>query len=1087
MLSLVRLALRRPYTMAVAAILIMLTGFISVSRMVVDIFPSINIPVVYVAWSYNGLSAEDMERRVVLVSERAYSTTVNGIDHIESLSIPGQGILKIFFQPGTDIGGAIAQIAAQSNAVLRIAPPGMQPPNIIQFNASNVPVVQVTLNSASVPEQQLSDYANNFLRVRLFTIPGLSIPAAFGGRNRQVIVEVDPQKASAKGLSQMDVVNALGATNVIVPAGIARLGSKEYSIQLNSSPKLVEEFNSLPVGVREGVLVTLGDIATVKDSYSQQTNIVRINGQRAAFVPILKHTHASTLEVVDAVRRMLPEVQETAPSGLELKMDFDQSVFVRAAVSNVAKEAVLSSVLVSLMILLFLGSWRNTLVVAASIPLSIFAGMAGLYFTGQTINLMTLGGLALAIGMLVDNATVVMENIHRNQMLGKPVTVAIMEGSAEVIQPLTVATLCICIVFIPVLLLEGASRFLFIPLAITVVLSMLASFVLSFTVVPALARQLLTDHHHQDKASAGFGGRLAAGFAAGFERGFNRVAATFQRSLERVLGSWKFVLGVFAVLLIATAALAPRIGMDFYPSADVGIIKLHVRAPSGNRLEATESVIAEVENKVREIIPPSELRTINVTLGVPGALNLAFVPSDNVSGADSEMLISLKTPHRPSLDYKRLIREKLNAEFPGVIFYFMTADIVSQVLNFGLSAPIDVQIQDQNFERSYAIGQQLLQRMKLIPGIVDAHVSQVLNFPSLQIDVDRQRAVRLGVSQRDVANNLLASLAGSSSISPTYFLNPQNGVNYSVVVNTSVDRLESVSDILAFPANPAVNNVAPAPAVTTPSTLPSAPVTRLGDIATVAPGAVMNAINHFTIQRVIDVAANVEGRDLGGAASEIKQAIADIQKDLPSSTKIFLRGQNEVMENSFRLLGFGLILAIFLVYVVLVVLFQSWLDPFIIMMALPGALVGIIWMLAVTGTTVSVVSLMGAIMSVGISVSNSILVVSFANDLRTRDPALSASAAVMESARTRLRPIMMTALAMIVGMAPMALGLGEAGEQNAPLGRAVIGGLFAATFATLYLVPIFYTLLRKAAPQLHKLDREFELQLENAKGAAVHD
>src|SRR4051812_29553181 len=609
MINLVKTALRRPYTMAVAAMLIMLMGFISVSRMVVDIFPNIDIPVVYVAWSFNGLNAEDMERRVVLVSERAYSTTVNGVDHIESLSIPGQGIIKIYFQQGTDIGGAIAQISAQSNAVLRIAPPGMQPPNIIQFNASNVPVVQVTLNTKTLPEQMLSDYANQFLRLRLFTIPGLSIPSAFGGKQRQIIVEVDPAKASSKGLSQMDVVNAMGVTNVIVPAGIARLGPKEYNIQLNSSPRLVDQFQALPIGIREGVPVLLGDIAKINDSFAQQTNIVRINGQRASFLPILKNSSASTLAVVDAVKAMLPDIQATAPEGLELKMDFDQSVFVRAAVSNVIKEAILSSVLVSLMILVFLGSWRNTVVVAVSIPLSIFAGVVGLFLAGQTINLMTLGGLSLAIGMLVDNATVVMENIHRNQTLGKPLTVAILDGSAEVIQPLTVATLCICIVFFPVVFLTGPARFLFIPLAITVVLAMLASYVLSFTVVPAFARQLLRDEdHHQsaDGEAVGWGRR----FANAFDRGFGKVRDGYGRALEAVLFRRKFVLGCVAVLLAVTGALVPVVGTDFFPQADVGIVKLHVRAPRGNRLEGTEQIMAAVEDRIRKIIPAAELRTI---------------------------------------------------------------------------------------------------------------------------------------------------------------------------------------------------------------------------------------------------------------------------------------------------------------------------------------------------------------------------------------------------------------------------------------------------------------------------------------------
>jgi multidrug efflux pump subunit AcrB len=1083
MINLVKNALRRPYTMAIAAMLIMLMGFISVSRMIVDIFPTIDIPVVYVAWSFNGLNAEDMERRVVLVSERAYSTTVNGIDHIESLSIPGQGILKIYFQQGADIGSAIAQISAQSNAILRIAPPGMQPPNIIQFNASNVPVLQVTLNSKSLPEQMLSDYANQFLRLRLFTIPGVSIPGAFGGKQRQIIVEVDPAKASSKGLSQMDVVNSLGLSNVIVPAGIARLGPKEYNIQLNSSPRLVDQFNALPVGVREGVTVSLGDIAKVSDSFAQQTNIVRINGQRASFVPILKNSTASTIAVVDSVKALLPDIQAVAPEGMELKTDFDQSVFVRSAVSNVVKEAVLSSVLVALMILVFLGSWRNTVVVAVSIPLSIFAGIVGLYLSGQTINLMTLGGLALAIGMLVDNATVVMENIHRNQSLGKPLTVAILDGSAEVIQPLTVATLCICIVFFPVVFLTGPARFLFIPLAITVVLAMLASYVLSFTVVPAFARQLLKDHHHDAGHSPGLGARLAGAF----DRAFDRFREAYGRMLESVLLRRRFVLGAFAVLLALTGALVPVVGTDFFPTSDVGIIKLHVRAPRGNRLEGTEQIMAAVEDKIRTIIPPAELRTINHTIGVPGGLNLAFVPSDNVSGADGEMLISLNKPHRPSEYYRRLIREQLADEFPGTTIYFQTADIVSQVLNFGLAAPISIQIQDQNLQRSYAAAQKLLQMMKRIPGVVDPRIPQVLDFPTLDIEVDRQRAAKLGVVQRDVANNMLTSLAGSTLVSPTYYLNPQNGVNYQVAVNTPLEQLQSVGDILRFPANPPINNIAPAGAVVTPTTVPSAQVTRLGDIATVRPGSTMNAINHYTIQRVVDVNANVEGRDLGSVAAEIKQAIAEVQKDLPSTSKIFLRGQNEVMETSFQLLGFGLILAVILVYAVLVVLFQSWIDPFIIMMAIPGALIGILWTLTLTGTTVNVVSLMGAIMSIGIGVSNSILIVSFANELRARDESLTPTRAVIEAGKTRLRPIMMTALAMIIGMVPMALGLGEAGEQNAPLGRAVIGGLAVATFATLFLVPIFYMLMRRKMPALHTLDQRFAAESAGAStGGLAH-
>jgi multidrug efflux pump subunit AcrB len=675
--------------------------------------------------------------------------------------------------------------------------------------------------------------------------------------------------------------------------------------------------------------------------------------------------------------------------------------------------------------------------------------------------------------MLVDNATVVMENIHRNQSLGKPLTVAILDGSAEVIQPLTVATLCICIVFFPVVFLTGPARFLFIPLAITVVLAMLASYVLSFTVVPAFARQILKDHDHGDSHTPGHNPGIGARLAGAFDRGFDRFRDAYGRSLEAVLLRRKFVLGVFALLVAVTGALFPVVGTDFFPTSDVGIIKLHVRAPRGNRLEGTEQIMAAVEDKIRTIIPPAELRTVNHTIGVSGGLNLAFVPSDNVSGADGEMLISLNKPHKPSDHYRRLIREQLADEFPGTTIYFQTADIVSQVLNFGLAAPISIQIQDQNLQRSYAAAQKLLQMMKRIPGVVDSRIPQVLDFPTLDIEVDRQRAAKLGVAQRDVANNMLTSLAGSTLVNPTYYLNPQNGVNYQVAVSTPLEQLESVNDILSFPANPAINNISPAPAAVTPTTVPTAQVTRLGDIATVRPGSTMNAINHYTIQRVVDVNANVEGRDLGSVAAEIKQAIAEVQKELPSTSKIFLRGQNEVMETSFQLLGFGLILAVVLVYAVLVVLFQSWVDPFIIMMAIPGALIGILWTLTITGTTINVVSLMGAIMSIGIGVSNSILLVSFANDLRARDENLTPMEAVVAAGKTRLRPIMMTALAMIIGMIPMALGLGEGGEQNAPLGRAVIGGLAVATFATLFLVPIFYTLMRRKLPALHTLDQRF--------------
>jgi multidrug efflux pump subunit AcrB len=1068
MLGLVRLALRRPYTSAIAAMLILLMGALSVTRMIVDIFPVIDIPVVLVVWNYNGLTTEDMERRVVFISERAYSTTVNGISRIESQSIPSIGILKVYFQPGTDIGGAIAQISSVNNSILRGAPPGMQPPGVIQFNASNVPVVQMTLSSKTLTEQQIDDYSLNFIRVRLFTIPGLSTPGPFGGKSRQIIVDLDQSRLEAKGFSPVDVVNALQASNVIVPAGTARLGDREYNVQMNSSPTSVERFNALPIGVFNNAPVTIGDVGKVTDSFATQANVVHVNGKRAVYLAILKHADASTIAVVDAAREALPEIQAAAPAGLDLKLDFDQSVFVRAAVQNVIREAIISSILVSVLILVFLGSWRNTVIVSASIPLSIFAGLVGLFLTGNSINLMTLGGLALAIGLLVDNATVTIENIHRHQSLGKPLTVAIIDGSAEVVQPLTVATLAICIVFFPVVLLFGVARFLFIPLAVTVVFCMLASYLLSFSVVPSFARLLLASeaqHHGPPR-----------GFFGAFDRAFGRFRDGYGSLLEGTLRHRGFVLLCAGLLLVVSGGVSTVIGLDFFPSADVGLIKLHFRAPPGTRLERTEALVLQVEDSIRKIIPADELDTINDTVGVPSSFNLAFVPSDNVGAMDAEILISLKPDHHPSIDYIRAIRARLPDQFPGSILYFQTADIVSQVMNFGLSAPIDVQIQDVNFERATVLGKQLLERMRKIPGVADPHLVQVLNYPTLQVDVDRLRAAKLNISQRDVANNVLTSLSSSVLVAPNFFLNPQNNVNYSVAVQTPVDQINSISDMLHTPVSRPDTS-----AVSNPAALPAAPVLRLADVAAVYPKSSLESVNHYTVQREIDIAANVDGRDLGSTAADIQKEINELSKGLPITTKILILGQNDVMQSSFRSLALGMVLAVILVYALLVVLFQSWVDPFIIMMAVPGALIGILWMLALSHTTINVESLMGAIMSIGISVSNSILVVSFANDLRAREE-VGALRAVIEAGRIRLRPVLMTALAMIIGMVPMALGLGEAGEQNAPLGRAVIGGLIVATISTLFIVPIFYTLLRRKPPSLHSLDSRFATEAAGSHG-----
>ncbi len=1075
MMGLVRLALRRPYTSAITAFIIMLGGAMSLTRMIVDIFPIIDIPVVLVAWNYGGLPAEEMERRVVLVAERSYTQNVDGVDKIESQSIAGTGIIKIYFQPGANLGAAMAQITAVNNQALRVMPPGMTPPAVLPFNASSVGVMQMTTSSKTMSEQNIVDYTFNFIRLKLYTVPGIALSAPYGGKGRQIIVDLDPSRMAAKGVAPNDVVLALQASNVIVPAGVARMGEREYNVAMNSSPSAVDQFANLPLVVRNGITVTLGDVAKVGDSYANQTNVVHVNGERATYVTILRHSDASTLAVVEATKAILPEIKAAAPDGLDMSLDFDQSVFVSSAIHNVLEEALISSILVSLMILVFLGSWRNMVIVSASIPLSIFAAMAGLFATGQSINLMTLGGLALAIGLLVDNATVAIENIHRNQSLGKTLTIAILDGCGEVVTPLTVATLAICIVFFPVFLLTGPARFLFIPLGITVVLAMLASFVLTFTVVPTMARMMLTEHHGEP-----------TGFAAWFERVFARLSDAYAGALSACLRNRGFVVVCFFVLLGTSLAVATVAGMDFFPTADVGIIKLHYRAATGTRLEVTEDKVLAVQAKIREIIGNDEIQTINDVMGVPFASNLAMLPSDNVTSADAEILIQLKKGHKPSVDHVRAMRQKLPEAFPGAVFYFQTADIVSQVLNFGLSAPIDIQITDPNFNRSFLIAQKLLVEIAKIPGVVDPHITQVLDYPTLQIEVDRLRAAGLGITQRDVSNNLLVSLSSSSLVAPSYFLNPVNNVNYFVAVRQPMEAIQTVDDLMDLPiSQPQIavpTTVASQFSTMTYAAMPNAPVTRMSDVATIRPRTSFATINHLSVQRVIDVAANVDGRDLGAVSADIRKVIAEASKGLSLATHIDLRGQPEVMDTSFRNLAQGLVIAIILVYALLVVLFQSWVDPFIIMMAVPGALIGIIWMLVLTGTTINVESLMGTIMTVGISVSNSILVVSFANDVRSRH-GVSPFEAVVAAGRTRLRPIMMTALAMILGMIPMAIGAGEAGEQNAPLGRAVIGGLVAATIATLVIVPIFYTLLRRKPPRLHELDSKFA---EESAGADAH-
>jgi multidrug efflux pump subunit AcrB len=1065
----VRLALRRPYTIAVLSALILIFGVLSATRMKVDIFPAIDIPVVIVVWNYPGLSAEDMERRIVLISERAYSTTVDGIEHLDSQSIAGVGTIKVYFQPGADIGAAIAQIGAVSSTASRVMPPGIQPPAIVRYNASNVPVAQLTVSSDTLSEQQLFDYGLNFIRVKLFTVPGLSTPAPYGGKTRQVMVDIDPAKVAAKGLAPQDVVNAVLQSNVLVPAGTAQIGNTEYDVKLNASPETVAAFKDLPVKVVDGAPVMLGDVALVHDGYATQTNITHVDGKRATYLALLKHADASTVAVIDTTKSLLPAIQQAAPEGMKLKLDFDQSIFVRAAISNVLHEAVVSSVLVSLMVLLFLGSWRSVLLVSTSIPLAILVGVGGLFLLGQSFNIMTLGGLALAIGMLVDDATVEVENIHRNRNLGKPLTVAILDGAQQIATPALAATLTICIVFFPVVMLYGPARYLFAPLALSVVIAMLASYLLSRTLVPTLARMLMEHEHHG----------APRGFNAWRERAFDRFQAFYGRLLEVVLAHRAFVL-LAALALVAVTALLPRlVGLDFFPAVDAGQMRIHFRAPIGTRLEETERLLADVEARIRAIVPAEELETINDNIGVPTFYNLAFVGTDNIGSQDAEIRVALKREHHPTAGYQERIRAEVAPAFPGSSLYFQPADIISQVLNFGLSAPIDVQIEGSNLEKSYAIAQGLRDRMRTIAGTRDVRIAQVLDHPALQLDVDRARAAQVGISQRDVANNLLTTLSSSALVQPSFWLNPQNNVNYLVAVQTPTPKMASTGDLLSTPV---AAGTQPLRQATAPRSLGGdAPGTSLylGSVARLRPTADMALINHATVQRVVDVQASAEGRDLGAVAGDIQHQI-DALKDLPPGTRITIHGQSESMRTSFRSLGFGLILAIALVYLLMVVLFQSFVDPLIIMAAVPGALVGILWMLALTHTTLNVESFMGAIMAVGIAVSNSILLVSFANEVRIDQP-LDALAAALEAGKTRLRPVVMTALAMILGMLPMALGTGEGGEQNAPLGRAVIGGLLVATFMTLFVVPVIYSLLRRAPPRAHALDERFERE---ARGAS---
>jgi multidrug efflux pump subunit AcrB len=1078
----VRLALRRPYTVLVSVLAVVLFSGLALTKLRRDVLPNIDIPVVNVIWNYPGLSADDMEKRVVFITERALSTTVGGISRIESQSLFGTGLVRVYFEEGADIGAAIAQINAVCNTALRIMPPGLTPPTILQYNASNVQVAQLTIKSDSLSEQALFDYGLNFLRLRLFTIPGLSTPAPYGGRGRQVMVDLAPLKMQAHGVSAQDVVAALANNNVILPAGQARIGGTSYDVLMNSSPSSIAEFNTMPLKVQNGMTVLLGDVAHIHDGFAVQTNIVHVNGRRATYLSILRKAGASTLTVVDSVRKLLPSIKASAPKGADLSIDFDQSVFVRAAIGSVLREAVIAATLVSLMILFFLGSWRSVVIVCTSIPIALLVGIIGLFVTGQTLNLMTLGGLALAVGMLVDDATVEIENIHRNRLTGKPLTVAILDGAHQVAVPALAATLTICIVFFPVVMLEGPARYLFVSLALAVVFSMIASYLLSRTLVPALARRLLGAQHEGESR-----------FNRWRDRQFERLRGVHRGVLGLCIARRRLFLAGVLVFSVASLLLVKIVGFDFFPSVDTGQMRLHVRAPVGTRIEDTEGIVASVEAEIRRIIPADELDMINDMIGVPTFYNLAFVSTDNVGEQDAEVLVQLAKKHRPSQHYQARIRHELGEKFPDVQTYFMPADVVTQVLNFGVSSMIDIQIEGRDPDAIFGIARTLAAQIRKVPGTEDVRINQVFDHPALRLEIDRQQAMQRNIAFRDVASSVLTSLSSSQLSSPNFWLDPRNGVNYVVAAQTPIVQMASVDDLLGTAVTPAGGLVEASatvgangnPATSGTSTL-GPPVTTapyLGGVARLVPTQDRASISHYTVQPIVDVQASVHGRDLGGATSDI-QKIVDAVKS-PAASRITIRGQAQSMRESFTSFGLGLIVAIALVYLLLIVLFQSMLDPLIIMVAVVGAFVGIAWMLAITGTTLNVESFMGAIMAIGIAVSNSILLVSFANQSRAEDPGLSALDAALNAASTRLRPVLMTALAMVLGMLPMALAFGEGGEQNAPLGRAVIGGLLMATVVTLLVVPTIYVILRRKPPTAHALDERFARESRGAAAGAV--
>jgi CzcA family heavy metal efflux pump len=1016
-------------------------------RTPVDILPEINIPVVSVIWQYQGLSAQEMTDRIVSNTERFLTTTVNDIEHIETQAMDGRAIEKIFFQPNANLPTAIAQVTSTCQTAVRNLPPGTQPPLIIVYSASSVPIMQVGIRGKALPEQALFDYSINFVRPQMTMVKGAAIPYPYGGKQRLVAVDLDPAALQSRSLTAVDVVNAVNAQNLILPAGSAKMGELQYAIGMNGSTDTIGELNNLPIKTVNGATIYLRDVANVRDGFSPQTNIVRQDGVRGTLITIMRNGGTSTLDIVAGIRAVLNKVAKQLPDDLEIQPMFDQSLFVRAAIDGVMREALTAACLTAAMILLFLGNWRTTLVIAISIPLSILCSVITLGALGQTFNLMTLGGLALAVGILVDDATVEIENIDRNLAQGKELKTAILDGASQIAVPAFVSTLCICIVFVPMFFLTGVAKYLFVPLAEAVVFAMLASYILSRTLVPTLVMYLLRGHEHEPHGSGQKRARGIFAFLSGlqqrFEAWFARIREGYHQALEACFHYRRIFITCFLAFCVASMALLFFLGQDFFPSVDAGLFRLHVRARPGLRIEETARLCDQVEQVLRQKIPKEDLVTILDNIGMPySSINNTYSTSGTIGTSDAEILVSLnQEKHRPTEEYVKQLRAELPEMFPGVEFFFQPADIVSQILNFGLPSPIDIQVVGKNTAQNYQIAQRIAGRLRHVAGAADVHVQQLMGAPALRLNVDRTRAQQVGLDQRDVAQNLLVTLSGSFQTNPTYWLSPENGVTYSVAVQTPEYRMDSLQALLNTPVN-----------------APRAPAQQvLANLATVQPAVTPVVVSHYNIQPVIDVYSSVQGRDLGGLSSDTRAVLKEFESKLPRGTEIVLRGQVETMRSSFVGLSIGLVMSIVLVYLLIVVNFQSWLDPFIIITALPGALAGIVWMLLLTHTTLNVPSLTGAVMCMGVATANSILVISFARERMAAG--LNAWDAALEAGYTRMRPVIMTALAMIIGMLPMALGWGEGGEQNAPLGRAVIGGLVFATVATLFFVPVIFSVM----------------------------